>query len=158
MLLDQLSELNSPRLSTVNQTIEDLSAEREPSEPPAPLTGTVRIALDHAFRHRKVELIIQDLEAFAQAEDQDVNQWATDTLATLHMRSPTSLKVALEAIRRGKVMSLLQALEMELRIATAFCVCISPHYFSKWLLTSFLIFAVARCQSRFHHRCPGRHC
>lgn len=122
MLLDRLAELNQPHASVVDRIIEDLSAEREPSEPPAPFTGAKRVALDHAFRHNKVEDIINDLEIFANSETPEIAKWASDTLAMLQMRSPTSLKVALTAIRRGSKLSLLQALEMELKIATAFCV------------------------------------
>ncbi|KDR81742.1 hypothetical protein GALMADRAFT_135147 [Galerina marginata CBS 339.88] len=121
ILLDRLAELDQPHASLVDRTIEDLSAEREPSEPPAPLTGAKRVALDYAFRHNTVEEIVKDLEIFAQSEDMEVAKWAANTLTMLHLRSPTSLKVALEAIRRGSKLSLLQALDMELKIATAFC-------------------------------------
>jgi 3-hydroxyisobutyryl-CoA hydrolase len=122
MLLDQLSELDKPHPALIDRTIEDLSAEREPDEPAPPLVGAKRVALDYAFRHNSVEEIIGDLGSFTMAEDPSVKQWASETLATLHTRSPTSLKVALEAIRRGKRTTLVQVLNMELKIATAFCV------------------------------------
>lgn len=123
MLLDRLAELDQPHASVIDRTIEDFSAERASDEPPAPFTGAKRSALDSAFRHSTVEQIIKDLESFAQTSvDASVRQWASDTLAMLHMRSPTSLKVALKAIRRGKRLTLLETLDMELKIATAFCV------------------------------------
>jgi len=122
MLLERLAELHNPHPSLIDRIIEDLSSEREPTEPPAPFTGAKRVALDHAFRHNSVELIINDLAIFAEHEDSSIATWASNTLKMLEMRSPTSLKVALEAIRRGAKLSLLQALEMELNIATAFCV------------------------------------
>jgi len=128
MLLDRLAELDQPHASLIDRTIEDLSAEREPSEPPAPLTGARRVALDYAFRHNTVEEIVKDLEVFSKSEDAEVANWASNTLTLLHMRSPTSLKVALEAIRRGSKLSLLQALNMELKIATAFCRGASPDF------------------------------
>ncbi|PPQ93242.1 hypothetical protein CVT25_015240 [Psilocybe cyanescens] len=128
MLLDRLAELNQPHASLVDRTIEDLSAEREPTETPAPFTGAKRVALDYAFRHNKVEAIINDLEIFSNGEDAEIAKWASDTLTMLHQRSPTSLKVALQAIRRGSKLSLLQSLEMELRIATAFCHGASPDF------------------------------
>ena len=123
MLLDRLAELHEPHASVIDRTIEDFAAERESTEPPAPFTGAKRSALDSAFRHNSVEEIVKDLEVLSQASaDPSVKQWASDTLAMLHMRSPTSLKVALRAIRRGKELTLLETLEMELKIAAAFCV------------------------------------
>jgi 3-hydroxyisobutyryl-CoA hydrolase len=108
--------------ATIDTALEELHYEREPGEPAAPFTGAKRVALDTAFRHSKVEKIIEDLESFTNSDDTAVRAWAKETLSSLHMRSPTSLKVALQAIRKGKELSLLDALQMELRIATAFCV------------------------------------
>jgi 3-hydroxyisobutyryl-CoA hydrolase len=122
MLLDHLAELDKPHFSLIDRTIEDLSAEREPDEPPPPFVGAKRVALDYAFRHNSVEQIFGDLEALTNAEDPSVKQWASRTLAMLQTRSPTSLKVTLEAIRRGQRKTLVQALNMELKVATAFCV------------------------------------
>ena len=130
MLLDQLAELPNPHASEIDRTIEDFVAEREPTEPPLPFTGAIRMAVDSAFRHNEVELIVKDLEVVSQTSTiESVKQWATNTLAMLHLRSPTSLKVALKAIRRGKNMTLLEALNMELKIATAFCVSLIPFLF-----------------------------
>lgn len=78
--------------------------------------------MDFAFRHNQVEKIVKDLEAFVDHEDPVISVWAGETLAALHLRSPTSLKVALRAIRQGKQKSLRECLEMELKIATAYCV------------------------------------
>lgn len=121
-LLDRLVELHQPHASVIDRIIEDLSSEREAGERPAPFIGAVRTALDIAFRHNKVEAIISELEAMVGTENREVQKWATDTLEMLHLRSPTSLKVALQAIRRGRKLSLRDALDMELKIATAFCV------------------------------------
>ena len=122
MLLDRLAELNEPHASLVDRTIEEFSSEREQAEPAAPLIGTTRVALDHAFRHNTVEEIVSNLEVFAHSNDTEVAKWAGNTLKMLHLRSPTSLKVALRAMRLGAKMTLLEVLEMELKIATAFCV------------------------------------
>ena len=122
ILLDHLKALETPSLDLINRTIEELSSERENDEASSSLVGDIRVALDSAFRHDTVELIIQDLNEFAKRPDAAVSSWAKQTLETLHMRSPTSLKVTLKAIRRGKNMSLLEALQMELGIATAYCV------------------------------------
>jgi len=130
MLLDQLAELHKPHATLIDRTIEDFVAEREPTEPPLLLTGAIRTAVDSAFRHNEVELIVRDLEVFSQTSaNASVKEWATNALAMLHLRSPTSLKVALKAIRRGKNLTLLETLNMELKIATAFCVSLIPFLF-----------------------------
>lgn len=125
-LIDRLSTFDTTHPSLIDQTIEELSSERQPEDPPTPLTGSIRMALDFAFRHHNVEDIVKDLELLTKHQDPSVQGFATDTLRKLDTRSPTSLKVALKAIRNGKSMSLLQALNMELKIATAFCVSLGP--------------------------------
>jgi len=127
MLLDRLAELQKVHPNLIDRTIENLSAEREPNDLPPPFIGAKRAALDYAFRHNTVEQIVEDLEALTSNEDPEIRRWASETLTMLHARSPTSLKVALDAIRRGKHLTLLQALEMETKIATAYCV--SPSFF-----------------------------
>ncbi|KAJ7149342.1 3-hydroxyisobutyryl-coenzyme A hydrolase isoform 1 [Mycena filopes] len=129
LLLDRLSNLETSDNEAIDRTLEELSSEREPEEPAPTFTGGKRVALDYAFRHDTVEPIINDLELFAAIEDDPtISQWAAQTLEALHMRSPTSLKVALKAIRLGKTQSLTEALNMELKIATAFCNGASPDF------------------------------
>lgn len=153
MLLDRLAELNDPHPNLLNRVVEEFSAEWDASEPPAPFTGIRRVALDHAFRHDNVESIFADLERFSAADDATVKDWAAKTLEMLRLRSPTSLKVALEAIRRGKQLTLLEALDMELKIATAFCVS-SRVYFSTIYVHQFdTLRFTERRQFGFHHWC-----
>ncbi|KAF7337953.1 3-hydroxyisobutyryl-CoA hydrolase, mitochondrial [Mycena venus] len=128
MLLDRLSNLETTDRALIDRTLEELSSEREPEEPPAPFIDEKRVALDHAFRHDRVERIIAELEMFSMDSNPEVSQWASATLGMLHERSPTSLKVALKAIRLGKTQSLVDALNMELKIATAFCNGASPDF------------------------------
>lgn len=140
MLIARLAELeDAPRFGSINAAIEDLSSEREPEEPAPPFIMEHRKALDLAFSQNTVEEIIQTLDLIRSSYDDPISTWARDTIATLRLRSPTSLKVALEAIRRGKKMSLKDCLNMELKIATAFCVshsihnivsCLNPSHFS----------------------------
>ena len=131
----------------IDSTIEECSQERDPDEPPASLIQTKRVAVDTAFSHNKVEDIISSLKGIEQEhEAKDIRDWASATLAALELRSPTSLKVALMAIRKGKTLPLLEALQMELNIATAFCVMIffvlaphrylRPHFRAELVLTS----------------------
>ncbi|KAG6854712.1 hypothetical protein C0991_002425 [Blastosporella zonata] len=128
ILLDRLSSLEDAHVSVINNAIEEFSAERSPEEKSYSLSGEVREALDHAFRHVEVEKIFEDLKIFADHTSSAVSQWATETLEALHLRSPTSLKVALKAIRKGRHMTLLDTLQMELKIAAAFCNGASPDF------------------------------
>jgi 3-hydroxyisobutyryl-CoA hydrolase len=121
-LLAHLSALDNPTLGQVDRTIEELFQEREANEPPTPLIGPVRTALDAAFGYDQVEHIIDHLRILATGSDESIVRWAEQTISDLEQRSPTSLKVALQAIRLGKHMPVKNCLEMELGIATAFCV------------------------------------
>lgn len=123
MLLESLSTIEKPTYSQVNEAIEDLHYDRESVEPVAPLSGGIRVALDSAFSQETVEDIVAALENITgDNAGADVVQWAKDTLAILEERSPTSLKIALMAIRKGKSLDLLESFKMELGIAAAFCV------------------------------------
>jgi 3-hydroxyisobutyryl-CoA hydrolase len=121
ILLERLSALEAPTPRIIDTTIEELHYERQSDEPPPPLTGAKRVALDSAFQHDRVEQIVKDLEDLSKSEG-IVSEWAARTLSSIHMRSPTSLKVALRSIRWGKKHGLQECLQRELEIATAFCV------------------------------------
>jgi 3-hydroxyisobutyryl-CoA hydrolase len=107
----------------INQLLEEYASEAE-STPKmvSEFVGIRRAAVDWAFRHNKVEKIIEELRSLSSHNDPSISKWASVTLDTLNLRSPTSLKVALRAIRAGRTKNLLQALEMELQIAAACCV------------------------------------
>ncbi|KAJ3997285.1 3-hydroxyisobutyryl-coenzyme A hydrolase [Lentinula boryana] len=129
ILLESISALETPTFDQVNDIIEEHRSEPEqPGTFASPLVGPVRSALDFAFRHDKVEGIVQDLDTLSDHKDPSISQWASETMKTLNLRSPTSLKVALRAIRRGKTQSVMQALEMEYRIAAALCNGASPDF------------------------------
>ncbi|KAJ6531238.1 3-hydroxyisobutyryl-CoA hydrolase [Mycena capillaripes] len=128
LLLDRLSNLETTDNTSIDRTLEELCSEREPEEAPAPFIDEKRTAIDLAFRHDTVERIVADLEAFAMDNNETIRQWASETLQMLHDRSPTSLKVALRAIRLGATQTLVEALNMELKIATAFCNGASPDF------------------------------
>jgi len=127
MLLGNLAALESPTYAQVNEVIEDLYYDRQPTDPVAPLSVATRLALDSAFSQETVEGIISTLRAFITDDaGADVVQWAKDTLAILEERSPTSLKLTLASIRKGKLLDLLECLKMELGISAAFCHGASP--------------------------------
>ncbi|KAL1709649.1 ClpP/crotonase-like domain-containing protein [Schizophyllum commune] len=128
-LLERLASVEESDLALVDRTIEELSCERQPEEGLFHLTGEVRVALDTAFRHDTVEQIVEELEVMAEKDSSEaVRQWASQTLSTLKVRSPTSLKLALYAIRQGKNLNLIDALRMEHQLATAFCNQASPDF------------------------------
>jgi len=125
MLLESVAALQTSDIARINQVIEEYAEEGEPSDSEfkSIFTGPRREALDFAFRHQRVEDIITSLQEYVtKNEDASVVSWAETTLRTLKDRSPTSLKVALRAIRQAKVMTLFEALRMELRISTAYVV------------------------------------
>jgi len=129
MLLESLAALEKPTYTQVNEAIEDLHYDREPTDPVPPLSGAIRTALDSAFSQDTVEGIVARLKTFTTDDKgADVLQWAKDTLAMLEERSPTSLKIALMAIRKGKPLDILESLKMELGIATVFCRGASPDF------------------------------
>lgn len=121
-LLSHLSSLESDSFDVINATLEEYYQERDASEPDLSITGSVRVALDRAFSGETVEDIFKNLESLTLDQSKEVANWAQETLSTLHERSPTSLKIALEANRRGSIMTLSEALQMEMNIATALCV------------------------------------
>ena len=126
-LLEQLASLDDPSFSQIDSLIEESYAEREQGESTSHFVGNLRVALDTAFGHNSVSQIVKSLDEIASGhQDTNVRKWATDTAHRLQQVSPTSLVVALTAIRRGKSLSLLEALQMELNFATAYCVSQTP--------------------------------
>ena len=121
-LLEALASLENPTLEMINSTIEQFYYEPEASEPPVALTGPVRAALDSTFSQKSPEEIFESLKNYKRSSDQQVKTWATSTLRALILRSPTSLRVALFALRKNKEGGLIDALRTELGIATALCV------------------------------------
>ena len=79
---------------------------------PAPL-ASVRAEIERTFAGDSVEAILAALAA----EDSD---WARETLRILQAKSPTSLKVTFEQLRRGAGLAIEEVLVMEYRMTQAF--------------------------------------
>ncbi|KAL5636501.1 hypothetical protein ACGC1H_000455 [Rhizoctonia solani] len=126
-LFAALSSLADSSPEAINRTIEEHSAEISPDDPPATFGGERRKILDACFSHDRVESIIKDLEDVMSSSGSQA-QWAQETRDAMLARSPTSLRVALHAVRRGKHLELADALQMEMGIATAFCTGASPDF------------------------------
>lgn len=121
-LLSRLAALEKASADAINATIEEHRQELTAEDASKQYVGAVRQALDHAFKANSVQEILNRLQQFEHEGAPEVQKWAKETIAALSLRSPTSLKVALHAIRKGGALSLFEALQMELGIATAFCV------------------------------------
>ncbi|KAI0784365.1 3-hydroxyisobutyryl-coenzyme A hydrolase [Abortiporus biennis] len=121
-LLERIASLDKPTYPIIDSLIEEASTEPQADDSLSPFVGDLRVALDSAFRHDTVEEIVQDLQKLSETtKDESIRSWANQTLEALELRSPTSLKVALHAVRLGKTMNLLETLQMEMNFATAFC-------------------------------------
>ncbi|EJU00771.1 ClpP/crotonase [Dacryopinax primogenitus] len=126
-LLERLAQLNPPDFDAVNAAIEEYAAD-DYSALSTDLVGEKRRMLDKVFGQETVELIVEELRGLRKRED-SIAAWAVTTLEELELRSPTALKVALEAYRAGKGgLTLREALLVELRFATAFCNGASPDF------------------------------
>ncbi|KZT02305.1 3-hydroxyisobutyryl-coenzyme A hydrolase [Laetiporus sulphureus 93-53] len=128
-LLERIASLETPTYGQIDSLIEEHRANPSPEDNHSILVGDIRRALDACFRHDSVEQIVADLKTQAtNGPSEAVRKWAKDTSDAIHLRSPTSLKVALAALRKGKKMTLLEALQMEMNIATAFCHGVTPDF------------------------------
>ncbi|KAH8826872.1 3-hydroxyisobutyryl-coenzyme A hydrolase isoform 1 [Flagelloscypha sp. PMI_526] len=116
-IYEQLEEATDS--NDVDDILNSFSGEREPEDKPPLLTGKVRVALDDAFSKNSVEEILSRLQFWSTQEG--VSEWAAQTIKDLNSRSPTSLKVALRAIRMGAACPLKEAFNVEMLLAESFC-------------------------------------
>ncbi len=72
-----------------------------------------RAAIERCFGRDSIEAILAALEA-------EGGDWAERTLETLGACSPTSLKVTVEQLRRGRTLAFDEAMIMEFRLSQAF--------------------------------------
>ena len=75
-----------------------------------PTLAPHRAVIDRCFAYNTLEEIFAALEA-------DGSDFAAETLATLKKKSPTSMKVALAQLRRGREMDFDSAMKMEYRLS-----------------------------------------
>jgi enoyl-CoA hydratase len=76
-----------------------------------------RAAIDRLFAGDQVGAILARLEHDAGETDPDA-QWAKTTAAVINAKSPTSLKIALAQMRRGRAWSFAQCMKAEFRIVS----------------------------------------
>jgi enoyl-CoA hydratase len=75
-----------------------------------------RAAIDRLFRDDTVEHILENLDAEATGGAE--GEWAAATAAAIRSKSPTSLKIALAQVRRGRDWSFEQCMQAEYRIVS----------------------------------------
>lgn len=80
--------------------------------PSAPISDR-RVDIDRIFASSSVEDILAMLD-----QDDDVDDWASETAALMRSRSPTSLRLAYSHIRSGKNLSFEDCMRMEFRMAS----------------------------------------
>lgn len=133
----RLAELDqSASLDVVNDAIEEFSADvQELKAGEFDLVGSKRRAIDIIFKEDTAERIVDGLALLEVGQDKILNRikpaaselkglkaWAKKTRETIEMRSPTSVKLTLLAIREAAKLDIDETFKMEMRIATACCV------------------------------------
>ena len=76
-----------------------------------------RATIDHAFAADTVETILANLDRVAQTGGLQT-EWAAATVATIRSRSPTSLKLALAQVQRGRSWTFEECMRAEFRIVS----------------------------------------
>jgi enoyl-CoA hydratase len=96
-----------------------LEALRRPSPKSEPL-ALLKVFADLCFSNETIEQTLLSLEQVSAGSDADLAELAEGTLDKLLTRSPTSLKVTFEQLRRGQRMSFTDCLIMEYRLSQVF--------------------------------------
>ncbi len=110
-LLD-ISWKDVPVGKKLDAVIESFSNQRSSGS----ILGEYRKKIDFHFSKSSMEEIVQSLESESKKGD----QWCTQVLKALERMSPTSLKVTLEQLKRGKALNINECFEMELAMSMNF--------------------------------------
>ncbi|KAJ3210465.1 hypothetical protein HDU67_005274 [Dinochytrium kinnereticum] len=114
-LLNRLAEIESDEMEVINMALEEfvgdtsLDAWKNWS-----LGGDIANAINRCFKFDTIE----EIEAALIAEGDSV--WAKETLKTLKAMSPTSLKVTLKQLRKGRELDFARCLQMEYSVVQEF--------------------------------------
>ncbi|KAL8710008.1 MAG: hypothetical protein Q9220_005279 [cf. Caloplaca sp. 1 TL-2023] len=109
------------RLRIIDRTIEEFNTGL-PADEAIEIAGNLRLAIDFCFRHDTVEGIVSALEQEKSSDNTppQIKAWAQQTLDKLSGKSPTSLKVALRALRLGLKWDTAETFQREYHIASKF--------------------------------------
>lgn len=121
-------------LQIINNCIEEFVADADAAKASNyDLVGRKRRAIDNIFAAKTAEEIIDGLKAVENGKspyvkrsdgsaDSELQEWARKTRETIEERSPTSVKVTLEALRLGSELTIDQVFDLDMRLANVFCV------------------------------------
>lgn len=105
----RLAELDHATHDMVHRAIEEFEVERDHTPGMYTLQGKDRKRMDECFKHEKMEDVMDALK-------EDGSQFSKDTMDAILKRSPTSVKITHEHIRKGSRLSLKECLQMEHRL------------------------------------------
>uniref|UniRef100_A0A0D6R4V3 3-hydroxyisobutyryl-CoA hydrolase n=1 Tax=Araucaria cunninghamii TaxID=56994 RepID=A0A0D6R4V3_ARACU len=106
----RLITLNSGDHDAVKGTIEEFSIQVQPGE--KSILQNLPL-VDKCFSKDTIEEII---ESFVAESNTEGNEWIKETIKTLKRSSPTSLKIILQSIRKGRKQTLSECLKKEFRL------------------------------------------
>ncbi|BGO97558.1 3-hydroxyisobutyryl-CoA hydrolase [Rhodotorula toruloides] len=146
----RLSELDvTATHETVNACIEEFVADSDELRNALeayPLVGAIRRAIDDTFARKTPEEMVSELAKMYEKERPDdpdcplpdvsrftghsdleaadameLRRWAQETREAIELRSPTSVKLTIQAIRQGRNLTIDDVFKMDARIAAACC-------------------------------------
>lgn len=108
----------SPSPTAVNSILDSFSGEMKQSD----YKPKVLQAINDCFGRYEIPEIIQALKASYMAQDNDVSQWAFQTLKQLDSVSPTSIWITHDLIKKARRASFMTALRNDYALSYQFCV------------------------------------
>ncbi|MBT2739052.1 enoyl-CoA hydratase/isomerase family protein [Bacillus sp. ISL-7] len=107
-------------LDSAQQEMDQLLKQYSPPSPvPSSLLTSMKDRIDQHFQFETIEDIISSLKIAADKGD----EWADKTVNTILPKSPTSLKVTLRQLQKGKGKQLCECFDMEKNVAMNFMKC-----------------------------------
>lgn len=112
------------RLKIIDSAIEEYNTGLPHDQPiSAPVGGDIRKAVDFVFQDgHSLESMMGALQTIADAQEaqQNVKDWALNTIKTIKKRSPTSLKVTVRQLQEGSKWNIRETFDRELKLAANF--------------------------------------
>lgn len=103
---NRLAEIEAPDHDQVHKIIEEFAVDMDHRPEVYTLHGEERQTIDHCFKHDTAEEIIKALQ-------ENGSKFALETRDTILKRSPSSVKITLENLKRGSTLSFMECLKME---------------------------------------------
>lgn len=123
--LSMMSEdLNFNRINDILNKFSSDALSRHASNALYNYVGPKRQAIDHCFKHDTIESIISELQAVENGDlfgGKGLERWAKGTKEKILSNSPSSCKISLMALRKGKTLNIKECFEMDLKSASITC-------------------------------------